>query len=67
MRIIYPNPEGGVCVVHPSGEMSIADVARKDVPAGLPYRVIEDAEVAPRAEWSPSFDHPDGYGEGAPA
>ena len=41
-KILYPNSEGGVSVVHPTGELSIEDVAQKDVPAGTPYLIVED-------------------------
>jgi len=44
-RIIYQTPEGGVAVIIPSGELPIEEVARKDVPAGLRYAIIDTADV----------------------
>jgi len=44
-RIIYPNPEGGICLVFSSGELPIEEVAAKDVPAGVPYKIVEDDEL----------------------
>lgn len=44
-RIIYPSPEGGLCLVFPSGELPIEEVAAKDVPAGVPYKIVEDDEL----------------------
>jgi hypothetical protein len=69
MKILYPNSEGGICVIHPTGELSIEDVCRKDVPAGTPYLVVED-DVVPsdrtfRNAWEADFSNPDGHGEGA--
>ena len=44
MKIIYPT-ETGVAIIHPTGELSIEEVAAKDVPAGVPYRIVNDDEV----------------------
>jgi len=71
MKIFYPNPEGGVSIIIPSGELPIEEVAQKDVPAGTPYLVVED-DVVPsdrsfRNTWEADFSNPDGYGIGADA
>ena len=69
--IIYPDSSGGVCVVVPSGELPISDVAQKDVPAGVPYKIITRDEVPLdrtfRAAWEADFSNPDGHGIGAEA
>ena len=44
MKIIYQT-ETGVAIIHPTGELSIEEVAAKDVPAGVPFRIVEDDEV----------------------
>ena len=44
MKIIYPT-ESGVAIIHPTGELSIEEVAAKNVPAGAPYRIVNDDEV----------------------
>lgn len=44
MKIIYPTATG-VAVIHPTGELSIEEVAKKDVPAGVPYRIVSDDEI----------------------
>lgn len=69
-RIIYPN-DSGIAILIPTGELSIEEVARKDVPAGAPY-IIVDADVIPadrefRSAWEADFSNPDGYGIGAEA
>ena len=70
-RIIYPNSEGGVAVLVPTGELPIEDVCQKDVPAGTPYLIVKD-DVIPsdrsfRGAWEADFSNPDGYGIGADA
>ena len=46
-RIIYPTPDGGVAVIIPSlnTSMSIEQIADKDVPAGVPYKIIDASEL----------------------
>ena len=49
MKIIYKNESGGVSILHPTEEalsfMTIDEIAKKDVPTGLPYKIVEDSEV----------------------
>lgn len=70
-RIIYPNSDDGVCVIIPTGELPVEEVARKDVPAGVPYRIIDTADMTSdstfRDAWEADFSQPDGYGIGAKA
>ena len=70
-KILYPNSEGGVSVIHPTGELPIEDLCQKDVPAGTPYLIVED-DVIPsdrsfRNAWEADFSNPDGTGIGADA
>lgn len=48
-RIIYQTPEGGVAVIIPSDEAlatySINQIAKKDVPAGLAYKIVDVADI----------------------
>jgi len=63
MKIIYQNESGGVSVIHPTGELSIEEVAAKDVPeGGIPYWIV-DASAIPsdrlfRSAWEISADMP---------
>jgi hypothetical protein len=71
MKILYPNSDGGICVIHPTGELPIEDICQKDVPAGTPYLIVED-DVIPsdrsfRGAWEADFSNPDGTGIGADA
>lgn len=48
-RIIYKTTDGGVAVIVPSDEAlnqyGIEAIAKKDVPAGLPYKIVDVADV----------------------
>jgi len=72
MRIIYQTEEG-LAVLIPTGELDINEVARKDVPAGVNYWIVEDNEVPSdrtfRNAWEldASIGEPDGQGIGAEA
>jgi hypothetical protein len=69
--IIHPHA-GTIAVVVPiPGALPVDQVARKDVPAGVPYRIV-DAAVLPsdstfRDAWAADFSAPDGFGIGAEA
>ena len=51
-RIIYQNSEGGVSVIIPTKSV---ELALKDVPAGLPYTIVDASEIPEdrtfRAAW----------------
>lgn len=71
--IIYPTNDGGVAVITPAPNcaMTIEEIAVKDVPAGVPFKIVS-AETIPedrifRAAWEADFTDPDGYGIGAEA
>lgn len=46
-RIIYPTPEGGVAIIVPAPDcgLTIEDIAAKDVPAGVPFRIVEATDI----------------------
>lgn len=46
-RIIFPNDEGGVSIVVPAPdcELSLEQIAGKDVPAGKPYQIVDASEI----------------------
>ena len=45
MKIIFQNESGGISVIHPTGELSIEEIAKKDVPVGVPYEIVEDDAI----------------------
>lgn len=44
-RIIYPNDNGSVSIVIPTGEASIEEVIAKSVPEGKPYKIVDVSEI----------------------
>jgi len=60
-RIIYPNDDGGICIIIPAVEcgLTIEQIAIKDVPAGKPYKIIDAADVPADREfrnaWTADF------------
>ena len=44
-RIIFQNESGGVSVIIPTGELPIEEVAAKDVPEGVPYEIVDAADI----------------------
>lgn len=46
-RIIYPTPEGGVAIIVPAPEceLTIEEIAAKDVPANTPFKIIDTTDV----------------------
>ena len=46
MRIIFKNQDSSIGVITPASEAlslySIEDIAKKDVPHNLPYKIVED-------------------------
>ena len=46
-RIIYANDEGGVCIIIPAPEsnLTLEEIAVKDVPAGKSYRIVDVSEI----------------------
>ena len=71
-RIIYPQPNGVVAVIIPTeaflASYTVEDLAAKDVPAGVPYKIIDAADVPTdrtfRNAWEADFSAPDGHGLG---
>lgn len=46
-RVIYPSDDGGVCVIvpAPNSDLTIEEIAAKDVPAGKPYQIVDVSEI----------------------
>jgi len=71
-RVIYPTPAGGVAIIIPTEEFlasyTIKDLAAKDVPAGLPYKIVDAADIPTdrtfRDAWEADISQPDGVGLG---
>lgn len=46
-RIIYPTPDGGVAIIVPAPNcgLTIEEIARKDVPHGVQYQIVNVADI----------------------
>jgi hypothetical protein len=45
-RIIFPNDDGGVSVIVPADcNLSIEEIAAKDVPQGKPYKIVDVSDI----------------------
>ncbi len=71
--IIFSNDKGWLSVISPAPEcgLTIEEIARKDVPAGKPYHII-NADQLPQDNvffnaWEADFSNPSGQGIGADA
>jgi hypothetical protein len=66
--IIYPQDNDEIAMVFPTGELPVAEVALKDVPAGKPYFILDSADVPAdfsfSSAWSADFSNPHGHGLG---
>jgi hypothetical protein len=66
--VIYPKPDGGIYMLIPSQEWNVNDVALKDVPIGVPYKIVDSSQFPPHFEffaaWEVDFSEPDGHGIG---
>jgi len=73
--ILYPNDEGLAIIVWPALDCGIPlyEIARKDVPAGKPFRIISSDMLPPEEQHvfidalEADFSTPDGYGIGPEA
>jgi hypothetical protein len=71
-RIIYSTDKGGVSILIPAPEAlniySIDEIAKKDVPAGVTYKIVDVADIPEdrtfRNAWEANITEPDGVGLG---
>lgn len=65
-RIVYPTGLGISVLVPCDCGLTIEQIAAKDVPAGVPYLIVDAADIPVdrtyRAAWQADFSQPDGYG-----
>lgn len=70
--IVYPNGDGGIVLVTPCDcGLPVEEIARKDVPAGEPYLIVERSDLPADATyadaWTADFSNPHGHGIGPEA
>ena len=59
-RIIYPTENGGVAIIIPAPEcgLTIEEIAKKDVPKGKPYKIIDASEIPTDRTFRDSWEYP---------
>jgi hypothetical protein len=68
-RIIYPTDDG-VAIIVPAPEcgLTIEEIAAKDVPAGVAYKIVDATDIPEdrtfRGAWEANITEPDGVGLG---
>lgn len=65
--IIYLSDEGTITTLFPTGEYPDEETAKKDVPAGKPYLIVDRdslPDIAFQHAWVVDFAKPDGVGLG---
>ena len=52
-RIVYKTPEGGVAIIIPAMDsaLTVEQIAARDVPTGLPYKIVNTADVLSDRQW----------------
>ena len=57
-RIIYKRPDGGVSIIIPMPEESrtVEEIAQKDVPTGLPYKIVNVSEISSDRTFRDAWD-----------
>ena len=66
-RIIYPNATGIAVVIPCECGLTIEQIAKKDVPTGVKYKIVDTADIPSdrtlRNAWAADFTTFDGVGE----
>lgn len=68
-RIVYMAPETNTMVMvvpSPFSGLTLDQIAKKDVPAGVPYLIVDVSDIPTTSEfqhaWEADFSNPHGYG-----
>jgi len=67
--VIFPHVDGtiSILILGPCG-LSTQEIARKDVPDGVPYKIVQAADMPADWDfseaWEVDFSNPDGFGVG---
>jgi len=65
--IIYPLPNNSIAIVSPTGMIPLEETAKKDIPFGIPYLLIDDSILPIEHDdlfeaWEADFSEPHGVG-----
>ena len=54
-RILYKT-DSGIAVIVPTGKLSVTETAKKDVPTGLPYKIVDVSEIPEDRSFREAWD-----------
>jgi len=55
-RIIFPR-ETGIAVITPTGELSLEETAKKDVPSGVKYKIIDASDLPQERDFRNAWEY----------
>jgi hypothetical protein len=55
-RIVYSNLDNTMAIVVPSSEIPVEEIARKDIPAGTPYWIVDLSEIPTDREFRNAWE-----------
>ena len=56
-RILFQNLDGGISVITPSGELSVEETAKKDVPTGVKYKIIDSSDLPQERDFRNAWEY----------
>ena len=66
MKVIVYQIDGNVVILYPSNFLPLEEIARKDVPTGIPFKILDLSDLPQndvfREAWVLEISVPDGYG-----
>ena len=59
MKVLIKNPDGTVGIMHPILDcgLTLEQIIAKDVPAGIPYEIVEDSAIPADKEFRNAWKH----------
>ena len=55
-RIIYKKADGNIVLLSPNPALEIVEVAKKDVPSGVKYKIVENEDL-PDMHWLGAWEY----------
>ena len=56
-RILFQNLDGGISVITPSGVLSVEETAKKSVPTGVKYKIIDVSDLPQERDFRNAWEY----------